>query len=65
MSKFSRCPTCGREASGGMFGGVYIPLNKCRDKGHVFCNECKNGDRCPVCMSGNISWDCDKAFMKK
>jgi len=65
MSTHTQCPTCNRKASGGLFGGVYIPLHKCRSKGHIFCNECKNGDRCPVCGSAEISWNVDKAFVAK
>jgi len=63
MSKFQRCPTCGHKASGGVFGGAYIKLHKCKDGGHYFCNECKNGDRCPNCNSSNVLWNYDKAFI--
>ena len=66
MSRYTRCPNCGNEASGG-FGGVYIRLHKCRDKNHVFCERCINGDRCPIpgCGSSNISKNFDKAYTKK
>lgn len=62
MSKYHRCPTCGHEASGGIFGGVYIKLHKCNEKDHIFCNECKNGDRCPLCGSDDIWWNYDEAY---
>lgn len=64
MSRYSKCPNCGHAASGGVFGGVYVPLHKCRNKGHWFCNDCKNGDRCPLCGSDSVSWNADKAFVK-
>ncbi len=64
MSQYQRCPTCRNEAPGGI-GGVYIPVHKCRDKDHIFCNNCKNGDRCPNCGSSNIWWDYDKAFTER
>ena len=64
MSKFSSCPNCGREASGGLLGGVYIMLHKCNAGGHHFCSECANGDRCPLCSSADVRWDYDKAFCK-
>lgn len=65
MSKYKRCPTCGHEASGGLFGGVYIKLHKCNKKGHVFCEECKNGDSCPKCGSDDIWWNYDEAYTDK
>jgi len=62
MSKYKSCPNCGHEASGGLLGGAYIKLHKCKDKGHIFCNECKNGDRCPICGSANIWWNYQEAY---
>lgn len=67
MSRFKRCPNpdCRNEAGGGLFGGAYINLHKCKDGGHYFCSECKNGDRCPYCSSANISWDDEQAYTDK
>jgi len=65
MSKYQRCPTCGCEASGGFFGGAYIKLHKCKSKGHVFCEECKNGDSCPKCGSDDVRWNDDEAYTNK
>jgi reverse gyrase len=65
MSKYTCCPKCGHEASGGLFGGVYIKLHKCRSGGHVFCNDCKDGDSCPKCGSDNVWWDHDEAYTNK
>jgi predicted Zn-ribbon and HTH transcriptional regulator len=45
-----------------LFGGAFVPLHKCQSKGHVFCNACKNGDRCPLCTSEQVRWNYDKAF---
>lgn len=65
MSRFQRCPKCGHEASGGFFGGVYVYLHKCRRKGHYFCNNCKNGDRCPFCGTDDVSWNAEAAYTKR
>ncbi|MBM3269814.1 MAG: hypothetical protein FJZ01_19455 [Candidatus Sericytochromatia bacterium] len=62
MSTFSACPSCGYHASGGLFGGVYIWLHKCRNKGHWFCERCKNGDLCPKCGTDSVYWKADQAF---
>lgn len=61
MSKFKKCPSCGNKASGGLLGGVYVSLHKCKRKGHYFCNRCKNGDRCPLCQTDRIYWDVERA----
>ena len=67
MSTYTKCPNgdCGHEASGGLFGGAYIPLHKCKAHGHVFCNSCKNGDRCPICSTDSVWWNWGKAFTKR
>lgn len=65
MSQYKRCPSCQREAPGGFFGGNFIVLHKCREKGHVFCDKCKNGDRCPLCTFANVWWNFDKAYNDK
>lgn len=65
MSRFAKCPTCQHEASGGLLGGVYIKLHKCRSRGHWFCNQCKNGDRCPNCGAEDVSWNADEAYTKR
>ena len=62
MSQYPQCPTCGHRAQGGLFGGAFVPLHKCQSKGHIFCNACKNGDRCPLCTSDRVRWNYDKAF---
>jgi predicted Zn-ribbon and HTH transcriptional regulator len=62
MSAWKRCPTCQNEAGGGLLGGVFIRLHKCKDPGHVFCDKCKNGDRCPLCKTADVWWNFDKAF---
>ena len=62
MSKYKRCPNCDHGASGGWTGGAYIKLHRCKDKGHTFCNDCKNGDRCPLCGSATIAWNYDEAY---
>jgi len=64
MSNYSECPSCHRKASGGFLGGCYIQLHKCRSKGHIFCDNCKNGDCCPKCGSSDISWKFDQAYTK-
>lgn len=66
MSDYAKCPNCDHEASGGVFGGVYIPLHKCNKKGHVFCNNnrCK-GDRCPTCGTDDVQWNWSKAFTSR
>ena len=61
MSQYKRCPSGQNEAKGGWSEG-YIDDDKCQDKGHIFCDNCKNGDRCPLCGSSNIAWNYDKAF---
>ena len=45
------CPTCQREPKHGWFY-----LHKCNKRGHVFCDDCANGDVCPVCGSDDIWW---------
>lgn len=65
MSRFHACPTCQNEASGGLFGGVYIKLHQCRDKGHWFCENCRNGDRCPHCGTDRVWWNADEAYTRR
>ena len=62
MSQYKRCPSCQNEAEGTIGTGAYIDVHKCNDKDHIFCNNCKNGDRCPVFGSANIWWNYDKAY---
>jgi hypothetical protein len=62
MSQYSQCPHCRIKPTDVDWTGGYIPLHKCRDGGHLFCNSCKNGDRCPLCSSANVEWNYDKAY---
>lgn len=32
---------------------------------HVFCEECKNGDSCPKCVSDDVRWNDDEAYINK
>lgn len=58
MSRFSACPNCDREASGGPFGGAYIQLHHCQNCGDWMCEGCRKGDACPNCGSEDI--DCNE-----
>lgn len=64
MANYTQCPTCGHEPRGGVLGGAFILLHRCKDKGHVFCDKCKNGDRCPLCRTEKVTWKADKAYVK-
>ena len=65
MARYTSCPNCHRKPKGGILGGAYINLHKCKEKGHLFCEECKNGDRCPICGSAKISRNAEKVYVEK
>jgi reverse gyrase len=62
MSRYAACPKCGHHARGGLLGGAFVYLHKCRDCGCVFCEECRNHSQCPNCGSDDVQWEYDKAF---
>lgn len=52
MSRFNRCPNpnCGETPSGGILGGVYFNIYKCKKCGTLYCHNC-GGKYCPNCGS--------------
>jgi len=50
MTRFNCCPNCGKEPSGGIFGGLYFKIYECGDCGTLYCYSC-GGERCPECGS--------------
>lgn len=52
MAKFHSCPNCSHKPKGGVFGGAYMNVLKCRDCGRLFCHECGGSShKCPGCGS--------------
>lgn len=50
MTRFNCCPNCGREPSGGLWGGAYFIIYECLRCGTCYCYAC-GGERCPNCGS--------------
>lgn len=60
-SPHKSCPKCGNAADGKW---SYISLHKCRACESLFCDTCKNGERCPypACSSSDIWWKYDESY---
>ena len=53
-SSFRSCPNCGRKPSGGLLGGSWFDVYRCRECKHRFCFKCDGslqGRKCPECGS--------------
>jgi reverse gyrase len=51
------CLSCGNKSS-------WAKIHKCKDRDHIFCDKCKNGDCCPKCGSRNVWWNYDNVSPK-
>lgn len=51
MTRFSSCPWCGRKLEGGLLGGAYFPVYRCRKCRARFCQEDIHYGECPQCGS--------------
>lgn len=55
---YYECPRCGHKIKGGLLGGSWTHIEKCRECNTKFCYECPGsaqGKECPKCGSKNIN----------
>jgi hypothetical protein len=56
MASFNHCPNCHAVPSGGIFGGSWFKIFKCRKCGGKYCYKCLVNEKyCPDC--GGESFD--------